>query len=141
MKFFSFPILAVVACGFLVAGCVTPKTTSPLAQARPSVYLKKGLTTQAQVLEKFGTPNIITTDSNDREVWTYQQHAVANYSTTANLDLTWNTNSFNSFFTQTASKLGLGGSSYMESSKTMTLTIKFSRNNVVEEYKSIYTSF
>ena len=37
--------------------------------------LKKNVTTQTEVVEKFGAPNLVTSNSNNEEVWTYQKHA------------------------------------------------------------------
>jgi hypothetical protein len=41
--------------------------------------LQKGVTSQTEVLEKFGSPNIATTDG-DMEVWTYQRHGTTSKS-------------------------------------------------------------
>ncbi|HSK39563.1 MAG TPA: hypothetical protein VK943_07330 [Arenibaculum sp.] len=40
-----------------------------------------GQTTQAQVLEVFGAPNIVTMDGQRNEVWSYQRHATVSQST------------------------------------------------------------
>jgi len=40
-----------------------------------SLVLKKNETTQTEVVEKFGAPNLVTSNSNNEEVWTYQKHA------------------------------------------------------------------
>lgn len=65
----------------VMTGCVlTPVPQDPpakndLTHGNVQMTLKKGATTKLQVLEAFGSPNITTVDSENREVWTYQRHA------------------------------------------------------------------
>ena len=89
------------------------------------LHLKKGVITQTQVLEQFGSPNIATTDG-DLEVWTYQKHGV------------------------TSKSAGVGGtlllvsaatSGFSQSSRSMTLIIKFDQSKRVVDFNSRYSSF
>lgn len=141
MKPFLLAIIAVVGASILTGCATNPASTSPLNQARVSTFLKKGETTQAQVIEKLGPPNIVTTDSNDREVWTYQKHSISGGSVDASVTANEYIYGGSGFFGPGSVFASLGGSSYEESSKTMTLSIKFNRHNIVEEYKSISSSF
>lgn len=136
------PIFLLVAIGLgLLSGCVNPASRSPLNQARISVSLKKGVTTQDEVLQRLGTPNIITNDSEDREVWTYQQHSVSGGSAAVDARGYGIARAANAFFNPAAAIAGVGVSAYGQSSKTATLTVKFNRSGVVDEYRSIYSSF
>ena len=72
------PIFAII---ILNTSCATaPVDTSetknsPFTHGNVQLSIKKGITTQAEVLEKFGAPNIATIDSSGYEVWTYQKYA------------------------------------------------------------------
>jgi outer membrane protein assembly factor BamE (lipoprotein component of BamABCDE complex) len=105
------------------------------------VFLKKGVTTQSQVIEKLGTPNIITTDSEGREMWTYQQHSISGSSADISIEGAGVADNKSAFFNHGALSAWLGGSTYTESSKTATLVVKFNRHQVVDEYQSFYSSF
>ena len=114
-----------------------PQTTPPQQMAQNnlthgSVQLKlqKGVTTQNDVVEAFGAPNITTIDGDGREVWTYRRHATitAGSGTTAYFNILV-------FGTQTSSG---GGSS---SSQSMTLIIKFGPDKKVSDFQSMATSF
>ncbi|QSH42603.1 hypothetical protein P0136_11400 [Lentisphaerota bacterium ZTH] len=122
-------MLCLMAVAF--AGCSTemgyPKT--PYTSGNVSLTLKKGETTQQQVLEAFGAPNIVTQDAEGNSVWTYQTNAtVTRDAANANY---WN--------------IILAGGSYrdsgfMRSQKTMTIIITF-KDKVVSNFKSLSTSF
>jgi outer membrane protein assembly factor BamE (lipoprotein component of BamABCDE complex) len=88
--------------------------------------LKKGETTQAEVLEKFGAPNIATVDGQGNEVWTYQRHATVSRSSAGYATIVI---------------LGGGTSGFEQSSRTMTLIIKFDARKVVSDFNSMYSSF
>src|SRR4030066_616220 len=74
-------------------GCISPGTDyatqstvkpSPLTHGNVQLSLKNGVTTQNEVLEKFGPPNIMTTDGDGNEVWTYQKQATVSKSASSN---------------------------------------------------------
>ena len=90
------------------------------------LHLRKGTTTKSQVLEAFGSPNITTRDSNGREVWTYQRHNVSAESTSSY---------------GTLLLVGASSGSASQSSKTMTLIIKFNNKDIVVDYDSRYSNF
>lgn len=111
-------------------GCSTTGSNAPdhsgLTHANVMMELKKGITTQQDVLEVFGAPNITTTNSKGGEIWTYQRNGVSAKAT-------------ESFGTL----LLIGGSTsgFEKSSRTMTLIIYFSSEGLVSDYKSRYSSF
>lgn len=88
--------------------------------------LVKGVTTQTQVLEAFGSPNVTSLDAEGHEVWTYQRHASTAKGSSAYGTL-----------------LLIGGSvgGFEQSSKAMTLIIKFNSKKVVSDFNSLYSSF
>ena len=62
--------LAVLA----VAGCaVRTERRDPLTSGMAKEKLVSGVTTQGEVLETFGAPNIITRDREGRESWAYER--------------------------------------------------------------------
>src|SRR5690242_1726605 len=72
-----------------VSGCA-PLSTKPVAtrnseltHGNVQLNLRIGETTQAQVLETFGAPNITTIDGSRQEVWTYQRAATVEQSASA----------------------------------------------------------
>ena len=89
------------------------------------LHLQKGVTSQTEVLEKFGSPNIATTDG-DMEVWTYQRHGTTSKSAGVG-----------------GSLILLGGSTsgFSQNSRTMTLIIKFGTDKKVVDFNSRYSSF
>ena len=112
--------LLVLLCPVLLVACVAttpvgePMSKSNLTSGQVSLTLKKNITTQAEVVETFGAPNLVTQNADGEEVWTYQKNA-----TVSNADS-------NSSY---ATIILLGGSSkssgFEQSSRTMTLIIKF----------------
>ena len=91
---------------------------------------KEGETTQTQVIEAFGAPNITSIDGSGQEVWTYQRHAtVAQSSSSSNY---WTI-------------ILVGGDSHAagfeQTQRTMTLIIKFGANKVVSDFRSRYSEF
>lgn len=107
------PALALVACmGTTPVG--EPMSKSNLTSGQVSLTLKKNITTQTEVVETFGAPNLVTQNADGEEVWTYQRNAtVANAVSNSSY----------------ATIILLGGSSkssgFEQSSRTMTLIIKF----------------
>lgn len=124
--------IGIVATASIVTGCGTirsgesPSKNSPLTHGNVQFNLKKGTTTQAEVLEKFGAPNITTIDASGQEVWTYQRHATVGKESSSYGTL-----------------VILGGSSsgFEQSSRTMTLIIKFDSSKVVSDFSSMASSF
>lgn len=121
-----------------LTGCVGPQeqqhlpltTHSPFTHGNVQMVIKTNTTTQNQILEVFGPPNIATIDNLGNEVWSYQKNA------------TVSARSENSSY---ATIILAGGSStrtgFEQSSRTMTLIIKFGANKKVIDFKSMTSSF
>lgn len=135
MKTFKmlFSVLSVI---ILITSCAattldTSETkNSPFTHGNVQLSIKKGITTQAEVLEKFGAPNIATLDGSGNEVWTYQKYATVAKSNVSGAYAT-------------VILVGVSGSSsgFEQSSKTMTLILKFDENKKIIDFKSMSTNF
>lgn len=130
-----------IACGavcavLLAVGCVQapvkPVATrnSELTHGNVQMNLKVGQTTQAQVLEVFGAPNITTMDGSNQEVWTYQRQATVSQSTTSS-----------SYWTVVLAGGSSGAAGFEQTQRTMTLIIKFDANKVVSDFRSRSSEF
>lgn len=136
MKRYSLLLLAVSA--LYVSGCVqttqlpagSTATHSPFTHGNVQLTLKKDVTTQAEVLQTFGPPNVATVDATGNEVWSYQKNATFTSSTQG---------------TTYGTVILFGGSSTAtgleQSSRTMTLIIKFDSSKKVIEFSSMTSSF
>ncbi|WMS88416.1 hypothetical protein [Pleionea litopenaei] len=128
--------LALLFTFSILAGCVatnnTPVTTrnSELTQGNVQMNLSVGKTTKADVLEKFGAPNITTRDSAGREVWTYQRAAQVSQSSSSSTGWTI-------IFVNGSSK----AAGFESSSRMMTLIIKFDAEDKVTDFRSRTSNF
>jgi len=130
------PCVTLLSCCLIVTcSCISVREStegdpSPFTHGNVQLTLKKGTTTQADVLETFGAPNVATTDSAGNEVWTYQKHATVTKSSDAGV-----------YGTIILFGMGSGTSGFERSSRTMTLIIKFGPDKQVIDFKSMSTSF
>ena len=132
-------VVASIVFSLFLVGCVSTGTDanqiskSNLTAGQVSLTLKKNETTQTEVVEVFGAPNLVTQNSSGEEVWTYQKHAtVANSSSTSG------------FATIIIAGVSSRSSGFEQSSRTMTLVIKFKEVEgikVVSDFSSRYSSF
>lgn len=84
-------IFAMMLLPLLLSGCAATQSTvaeptekNRLTTGQVQLTLKKDQTTQSEVLEAFGAPNLVTVNSAGEEVWTYQRNAtVTNASSTS----------------------------------------------------------
>jgi hypothetical protein len=124
-----------VALALSGVSCQSNQATAPagpnnLTHGAVQLKLQKGVTTQNDVIEVFGAPNITTIDGDGREVWTYRRHATV---TTTSGSTTY----FNILVFGTQS----GGASGSQSSTSMTLVIKFGPDKRVTDFQSMASSF
>lgn len=132
-------VLVLSGCGEKTMPSNETPAKSNLTSGQVSLTLKKNQTTQTEVLEVFGSPNLVTSNADGEEVWSYQKHAtVANASSATGFGGV-------GFVTVL---LGVGGtastSSSEQSSRTMTLIIKFKEvqgTKRVVDFSSRYSSF
>lgn len=94
------------------------------------MHIKKGVTSQNDVLHVFGAPNITTIDASGQEVWTYQKNATIASSSQSG-----------AYASIIVAGVGNGTSGFEQSSRTMTLIITFDSSGKVSDFKSMSTSF
>lgn len=121
--------------GVLLSGCATAPApvdarNSILTQGNVQMNLKVGVTTKADVLNTFGSPNITTRDATGEEVWSYQRQAtVSQSSESAN------------YWTVFLTGESRSASGFSQSSRMMTLIITFNKNDVVSDFRSRSSDF
>lgn len=128
-----------IAVAAALAGCAAPTQPTEatakdqLTTGQVQLTLKKNQTTQEEVLKSFGAPNLVTTNGQGEEVWTYQRNAtVVNAKTSGSYGTII-------FFGGSTRSSGLE-----QSSRTMTLIIKFKEINGakrVSDFNSRSSSF
>lgn len=127
------PLLFAIAA---VACVQTPSTTpvddrnSALTQGNVQMNIAVGQTTKAEVLETFGAPNVTTRDGSGQETWSYQRAATASQSSSS--EEAWSV----IFYGQSREAAG-----FSQTSRMMTLIIKFDENDVVSDFKSRESNF
>lgn len=119
-------------------------SANTLTHGQVQLTLRVGTTTQFEVVEAFGAPNITTVDGSGQEVWVYDRHATVTRDESGGFSI----------------GLGLGGGGGGDgvggvgglgfgkrkgkretSSRTMTLVIKFDEGKVVSDFRSRSSSF
>lgn len=122
-----------------LAGCKGPPTQADRVTAgMAESELLSGSTTQLEVLEVFGAPNIVTRGSDGEESWTYERVAFDSYFRRGGL---------------VAGGIGFGGSGggggigsasggqTRSGVRTVTLIIYFDGQEVVQDYRVMETHF
>ncbi len=107
--------------------------TDLLLSGQVSITLKKKITTQQEVVETFGAPNLVTQNSDGEESWTYQKQATVS-----------NASSSSAFATIILAGASSSSSGLEQSSRTITLIIKFrdiKGVKTVTDFSSRYSSF
>ena len=115
---------------FLLAGCgsykygqnAEPTQKSNLTVGVVKSKIEKGETTQAEILNIFGSPNLVTKNKSNDEVWSYNKMSVQEWSGSTDF-----------FSGQRASS--------SSSSQSFDLIITFDKNDVVKDYSVISTSY
>jgi hypothetical protein len=121
-------MVLILAGVLLVSGCasVQPAQKSNLTPGMAKSKIIKGQTTQNDILEIFGPPNIVTRNKSGNEVWTYDKVSVE----TGTSDVYG-----------TLLIVGGAGSRTSTSSRTFTLMIDFDDTNVVNDFSYRSSSF
>jgi outer membrane protein assembly factor BamE (lipoprotein component of BamABCDE complex) len=122
-------LLAVfLGAAFLLSGCasVQPVERGNLTPGMAKTKIIKGQTTQNEVLEVFGAPNIVTKNKSGNEVWTYDKASIE----TGASDVYG-----------TILIAGGSGSRSSTSARTFTLMIEFDDKNVVKDFSYRSSAF
>lgn len=124
------------------APLLAQEKTNTLTHGMAQMTLRVGQTSQAEVLETFGGPNITTLDGEGREVWVYDRHATVSADSSSG---------FSIGMLIGAGGGGVGGgaglgfgkkkSKSSQSSRNMILIIKFGPDKRVVDFKSRSSSF
>lgn len=121
---------------------VAEDSKNALTHGMVQLTLKVGQTSQLEVVEAFGAPNITTLDAQGQEVWIYDRQATVSSSKDSGF-------SIGMLLGGLGGGLGAGGGLGFSSSKsqasqsmrTMTLIIKFGPDKIVSDFKSRSSSF
>jgi len=152
---FTVPLLTIFLGMLLFFGCATTKKvkqnsevkvedhnsantkSQPLSYGMVTSKVKKDITTQQEIIELFGGPNITTLTSDGQESWVYEYASTSSDTKETSIS---DAKQFDVFF-----GLGLYGSKSGEdekritvarSIKTLTVIIKFNQNKTVSEYSA-----
>lgn len=113
-----------------------------LTHGMVQMTIKVGETSQSQIIENFGGPNITTIDGQGNEMWIYDRHATVTADSSSGF-------SIGMLIGAGGGGVGGGGglgfgkkkSKSSESTRTMTLIIKFDNHKIVSDFKSRSSSF
>lgn len=129
--------IGAAVAALLLSACATSPSApvdqrnSALTSGNVSLNLKVGETSQAQVLEVFGAPNIVTLDGQRNEVWSYQRHATVSQAS-----------GNSSYWTIVLFGSGQYAAGFQQTQRTITLIIKFDpRTKVVSDFNSRTSDF
>lgn len=113
-----------------------------LTHGMVQMTLKVGETTQGEILEKFGAPNITTIDGSGQEMWVFDRHATVSYDKQSGFSIGLGVLGGGGGV-GAGGGLGFGSKKSKSSTSTraMTLIIKFDANKVVSDFKSRSSSF
>jgi hypothetical protein len=134
--------------GAAAAGPVT--RASALSYGTVTARVEKNKTTQTDLLEQFGGPNISSVDSDGAEVWVYERSVNQTDVATQSKDYLGAVNMGVSFgyphFGASAGASGSaekrsGQSSTTTSTRTLTVIVKFNADKTVKDYSARATTF
>jgi len=129
-KSVSLICLSLLICGIIsLEGCKSQPqepTTNPLTLGEVKRTIVKGETNQSEVIKVFGSPNMVTRNKKDNEVWSYSRMSFDSK----------RSDSFGGF-------IFVGGSKATSSqaSASFDLIITFDNKDVVVDYEVIQTKY
>lgn len=118
----SLLILSLSSCSSYKYGADSTAEKSNLTMGIVKSKVIKGNTTQDEVLKLFGSPNLVSKNKSNREVWSYNKMSVENKAGSTDF-----------FAGQRASQ--------SSSSRSFDLIITFDENDVVLDYSVVSTAF
>ena len=135
-------VLIAIVLASLSTGAPAKDESNPLTHGMVQMTLRVGTTTQAEVLETFGGPNVTTIDGDGREVWMYDRFATVAATKDSGFSIGILGGAGGG---SVAGGAGLGfGTSKSKattSTRSMTLIIKFGPDHRVIDFKSRSSSF
>jgi outer membrane protein assembly factor BamE (lipoprotein component of BamABCDE complex) len=138
----AFMLASAVATSAIAKDRDQDNSQNTLTHGMAQMTLHVGLTTQAEVLETFGAPNITTLDGQGQEVWVYDRQATVSSVGTSGFSIGMLLGGAGSAVGGVGG-LGFGSSKSRASStqRTMTLIIKFGSDKKVSDFRSRSSSF
>lgn len=130
MKIFGCFLVALTVVGCSATPAPVTTRNSELTHGNVQMNLRVGATTQTEVLEAFGAPNITSIDGSGQEVWTYQRQATVSQASSSN-----------NYWTVILAGGENRASGFEQTQRTMTLIIKFDENKVVSDFRSRASNF
>lgn len=117
-------------------------SANTLTHGMVQMTLNVGQTTQAEILENFGGPNVTSIDGSGQEMWVYDRHATVTSDSSSGFSIGMLIGAGGGDVGGGAG-LGFGKkkSKSSQSSRSMTLIIKFDKNKIVSDFKSRSSSF
>ena len=125
--------LSIGLCGCAATTAPESSSKNQLTTGQVQITLRKDVTTQPEVLEAFGAPNLVSLTSDGIEVWTYQKNATVAAASSSSV--------YGTIILFGASSKTAG---FEQSSRTMTLIIKFKETNGIKrvsDFSSRSSSF
>ena len=140
------PAAAPAAAPPAAATAGAPATASTLSYGTVTSQVQKGKTTQTDLLQTFGGPNIATTDRDGSETWVYERTATQT-DVQANTQAAQGTASLGAFFKyidlQASGSVGRSASASSTSSsvRSLTVIVKFAADKTVADYSVRASTF
>ena len=122
-------LLLVTSPSFLLVSCgdkPEPTQGSRLTMGEVKRNIVKGQTTQAEILSYFGSPNLVSKNKQNNEVWAYNKMAYDSSSSASGVNLIF-----------------VGGSkaSTSSTSRSIDLVITFNKNDIVKDYSIVQAAY
>ncbi len=121
---------------FFFTGCATSTPKSNLSAGEAQRTLQQGISTKPDVIKALGAPNIHYKKKDGSEMWTYESVAMVQYEMSFGIG-------GGGFGTGTpvGGVISGGGSKSSSSQKTLTITVYFDSDGVVQSYETMETHF
>ena len=119
----------------ILSGCIAPPQpltdrNSQITQGNVQMNVAVGSTTKAEILDKFGAPNVTTRDGKGNEVWSYQRAAQISQNSGRN-----------GYWTVILGGQSGSASGFETTSRMITLIIKFDHRDIVTDFNSRESNF
>lgn len=117
-------------------------SANTLTHGMVQMTLRVGETTQMQVIEAFGAPNITTLDAQGQEVWVYDRHATVSAASSSSFSIGMLAGAAGGGVAGGGGLgFGKGKAKAEQSTRAMTLVIKFDSSKRVVDFKSRSSAF
>lgn len=139
---FGLSTLAAFTCASTTLASTRDNQANVLTHGMVQMTIRVGVTTQSEVLETFGGPNVTTIDASGQEMWVYDRHATVSSDSSSGFSIGMFLGAGGD---GVAGGGGLGFSKKKnrseQSTRAMTLILKFNDKKVVSDFRSRSSSF